>query len=284
MVRLAPYVARAVACGLVFPQNLKLGVLMQQFSGDSSLSGRVEETAYSPALPRDVSSPCVSCDVRTQAVCAVLSDEELNGLSSLTQTNTYEVGDTLFFEGDTAGACFIVQGGALKLYKLLPDGRRQITGFLFKGDFLGMTPVEEYGYTAEVLEPVRACSLPSEKMQALVEAYPKLSNRLLNLASMELAVAQEQMLLLGRKTAQERIASFLLWLSRRAEDRGEPSNPVRVPMSRGDMGDYLGLTVETVSRSITKLKTSGVITLKEGNRIEISDLEMIEAIAAGDGA
>jgi CRP/FNR family transcriptional regulator len=257
---------------------------MPDFSGDTGLSDVADAAGYSPALPRDVSSPCVSCDVRTQAVCAVLTDDELGGLAKLTQTNTYEAGETLFFEGDSVGACFIVQAGALKLYKLLPDGRRQITGFLFKGDFLGMNPAAEYGYTAEVLEPVRACSLPSDKMQELIDTYPKLSNRLLNLASMELAVAQEQMLLLGRKTAQERIASFLLWLSRRSDDRGEEANPVRVPMSRSDMGDYLGLTVETVSRSITKLKTSGVITLKEGNRVEFSDLDMLEAIAAGDGA
>ena len=89
---------------------------------------------------------------------------------------------------------------------------------------------------------------------------------------------------LSKRMTQERIASFLLWLALRAEDRGEPSNPVRVPMSRGDMGDYLGLTVETVSRSITKLKTSGVIKLKEGNHIEIADGEMMQALAAGDGA
>ena len=257
---------------------------MPEFTSETGLGGHMEEIGYSPAIPRDSSSPCVSCDVRTRAVCAVLSDEELGGLAELTQTNTYAAGETLFFEGDTAGACFIVQAGALKLYKLLPDGRRQITGFLFKGDFLGLSADDEYGYTAEVLEDVRACSLPTEKMQELIDEYPKLSNRLLNLASMELAVAQEQMLLLGRKTAQERIASFLLWLALRAEDRGEPSNPVRVPMSRGDMGDYLGLTVETVSRSITKLKTSGIIKLKEGNHIEIADGEMMEALAAGDGA
>lgn len=256
---------------------------MQEIASETNLKDTASEGAYAPALPKDVSSPCVSCDVRTRAVCAVLSDSELVGLSKLTQPSTYGAGEALFFEGDEVGACFIVQKGALKLYKLLPDGRRQITGFLFKGDFLGLSPNEEYGYTAEVLEPVEACSLAVDKMQELIVNYPKLSNRLLNLAAMELAVAQEQMLLLGRKTAQERIASFLLWLSRRAEDRNEKPNPVRVPMSRSDMGDYLGLTVETVSRSITKLKTSGVITLKEGNHVEITDRELLEAIATGDG-
>lgn len=252
-------------------------------NADGRVSGGTSADSLSPSLPRDPSIPCLSCDVRERAVCAVMSDEELVRLSSLTQPQSFKSGETLFFEGDQAGACFIVQDGALKLYKLLPDGRRQITGFLFKGDFLGLSSNDEYAYTAEVLEQTKACVLPSERMDDLIEDYPKLSNRLLNLAAMELASAQEQMLLLGRKTAQERIASFLLWLSHRAADRGEDANPVRVPMSRSDMGDYLGLTVETVSRSITKLKTSGVISLQEGNRVKLNDTAMLEAIAAGDG-
>lgn len=236
----------------------------------------------SPALPRDVTNPCVNCEVRARAVCAVLSDDELTSLAKITHSESLKSGETLFFEGDMSGDCFIVQAGALKLYKLMPDGRRQITGFLFKGDFLGIQAGEEYGYTAEALEPSEACAIPGEKMEALVADYPKLANRLLNLASLELAAAQDQMLLLGRKTAQERIASFLLWLAERARDRGDAANPVRVPMSRSDMGDYLGLTVETVSRTITKLKTSGLISLKEGNRIELADREMLEALAAGE--
>lgn len=238
----------------------------------------------SPALPRDAANPCVDCEVRSRAVCAVLSDDELRGLARITHSEHLKAGETLFFEGDAAGDCFIVQAGALKLYKLLPDGRRQVTGFLFKGDFLGLQPGEECRYTAEALEPVEACAIPGDKMETLVADYPKLANRLLNLASMELAAAQDQMLLLGRKTAQERIATFLLWLSERARQRGEAANPVRVPMSRSDMGDYLGLTVETVSRTITKLKTSGVISLKQGNRIELTDRDMLEALAGGDAA
>ena len=235
----------------------------------------------SPALPRSVSNPCVSCEVRSRAICAVLTDTELADLGRVTEPASLHLGDALFLEGDAAGACFIVQSGALKLYKLLPDGRRQITGFLFKGDFLGMAPGDEYTYTAEELEPTKACAVPRERMAGLVADYPKLANRLLNVAAMELAAAQDQMMLLGRKTARERIASFMLWLSDRARERGDSANPVRVPMSRSDMGDYLGLTVETVSRTITKLKTSGLISLKEGNRIELSDREMLEALASG---
>ena len=237
----------------------------------------------SPALPKDVTNPCVNCEVRSRAVCAVLSDEELINIARITHSEHLKAGEPLFFEGDVSGDCFIVQSGALKLYKLMQDGRRQITVFLFKGDFLGIQAGAEYGYTAEALEPAEACAIPGDKMKILVADFPKLANRLLNLASMELAAAQDQMLLLGRKTAQERIATFLLWLSDRARDRGDAANPVRVSMSRSDMGDYLGLTVETVSRTITKLKTSGLISLREGNRIELTDRDMLEALAAGEG-
>lgn len=234
-----------------------------------------------PALPRDAASPCVDCDVRLRAICAVLSDDELYDLSRVTHSNRYDAGSTLFFEGDEVGDYFIVQHGALKLYKLMADGRRQITGFLFKGDFIGLNPTGEHQYTAETLTPCEVCRLPAAHVKMMVHDYPKLCRRLLNLASMELASAQEQMLLLGRKSARERIASFLLWLSARARDRGEVPNPVHVPMSRSDMGDYLGLTVETVSRTITKLKTSGLITLRDGHRIELNNRELLAEVASG---
>lgn len=263
---------------------------MQDFdAGDGAYDGLVADTladtvggTFAPALPRDATSPCVNCDVRTRAVCAVLNDEELASLARFSRTMTCDAGETLFFEGDETADCFIVKRGALKLYKLMHDGRRQIIGFLFQGDFLGFGPSSEYQYTAEALEPVETCSLRTERMRELVSVYPKLSNRLLNLASLELATAQEQMLLLGRKSAQERVASFLLWLSRRAADRHVTAHLVQVPMSRADMGDYLGLTMETVSRAMTKLKTTGVIGLKPGNRVQIKDMDMLVAIASGD--
>ena len=101
------------------------------------------------------------------------------------------------------------------------------------------------------------------------------------MASHELAVAQEQMLLLGRKTAREKVASFLLMLRKRARQRGQPGNPVPVPMSRNDIGDYLGLTTETVSRTFTQLKTAGLISLQTGGKVELSDIDRLRDLAEG---
>jgi CRP/FNR family transcriptional regulator len=101
------------------------------------------------------------------------------------------------------------------------------------------------------------------------------------MASHELAAAQEQMLLLGRKTAKEKIASFLLTLSQRAVQRGQRANPISVPMSRTDIGDYLGLTTETVSRTFTQLKNGQLISLLPANKVELSDLDGLTEISEG---
>ncbi|MGO1119006.1 cyclic nucleotide-binding domain-containing protein [Rhodovibrionaceae bacterium A322] len=190
-------------------------------------------------------------------------------------------GDYLFDEGEDANNIFSVTAGAVKVYKLLPDGRRQITGFLFAGDFLGLAHNEVYAYTAEAITHCVLCRFPRRDLEEMLVRYPKMERRLLGMASHELAAAQEQMLLLGRKTAKEKIASFLLSLSNRALQRGQVGNPVAVPMTRMDIGDYLGLTTETVSRAFTQLRNKGFIVLHAGGKVEIADMEGLQDIAEG---
>jgi CRP/FNR family transcriptional regulator len=125
------------------------------------------------------------------------------------------------------------------------------------------------------------CRFPRRKLELLLEKYPNMEHRLLSMASYELAAAPEQMLLLGRKSAREKIASFLLMLSRRATQRGQDGDPVSVPMSRNDIGDYLGLTTETVSRTFTQLKQGGIIALIQGGKVALSDRARLEDIAEG---
>ncbi|MBD3666609.1 MAG: helix-turn-helix domain-containing protein [Parvibaculaceae bacterium] len=229
-----------------------------------------------------VANPCADCDVRSRAICDVLDNAELTELSRVNRRRELDAGDCIFFEGDPTDAYYVVIDGSLKLYKLLPDGRRQVTGFLFKGDFLGLAEFAgEHTLTAEALEPVEVCQMPREKFDLFTTDSQPLSKKLLQLATRGIVSAQEQMLLLGRKTAQERLASFLLWMSARAEERGDDPDRLSVPMSRTDMGDYLGLTVETVSRTITKLKTSGVISLADKGIIEIKDHDRLEDLSAG---
>lgn len=245
---------------------------------DLNRMGSLAEPAKKPHQP---SAPCRACTVRHLTVCAPLEDRELQEVSTIAHSVELGPGDPLFDEGEPANHVFNVTGGTLKVYKLLPDGRRQVTGFLFPGDFLGLANHDIYAYSAEAITHAALCRFSRSKLEGLLERFPKMQSRLLGVASHELAVAQEQMLVLGRKTAKEKIATFLLSLSRRAAERGQTDNPVMLPMSRTDIGDYLGLTTETVSRTFTQLRTAGLIVLQSGGKVQIADMESLQAIAEG---
>jgi CRP/FNR family transcriptional regulator len=226
-------------------------------------------------------SPCSACSVRDLTLCVTLDEPELAEMAAIVTNLELDPGDPLFDEAEPARHVFNVTAGAVKVYKLLADGRRQMTGFLFPGDFLGLANEETYAYSAEAITHTSLCRFPRRKLELLLQKYPKMEHHLLGMASHELAVAQEQMLLLGRKTAREKIASFLLMLSRRATQRGQAGDPVSVPMSRNDIGDFLGLTTETVSRTFTQLKQGGSINLLQGGKVELSDRDRLGDIAEG---
>jgi len=216
-------------------------------------------------------------------VCDALAPEELHQLAAIISNVELTAGQPLFDEGEPATGVFVVTSGTVKVYRLLPDGRRQVTGFLFSGDYLGLVTSESYAFSAEAVIPALLCRFPRRKLEALITRFPKIESKLLGIARHELAAAQDQMLLLGRKTAKERIASFLLLLSHGAVRRGQPDSPVAVPMSRGDIGDFLGLTTETVSRCFTQLKKSRLITLLPNGRVDLTNRDVLEELAEGFG-
>lgn len=225
--------------------------------------------------------PCNACAVRHLTVCAPLNPTELPEFSRIMTRAVFEAGTRIFDEGDPADQVFNVTSGVIKVYKLLPDGRRQVTGFLIAGDFLGLANEEDYAYSAEAVTAARLCRFPRKKLEAMLDSFPAVERQMLLVASHELAAAQEQMLLLGRKTAKEKIASFLLLFSVRYRKRGLPDNPIHLPMSRNDIGDFLGLTTETVSRTFTQLKSSQMIRLLPGGLVELNDVDHLEDIAEG---
>jgi len=229
----------------------------------------------------DLTNPCASCEIRELSICGVLQPAELDELIRILTRLECQAHDPIIDEGEAANYVFNVTGGAVKLYKLLPDGRRQITGFLFEGDFLGIAMNETYQYSAEAVNDVSLCRFNRRKLEALMDRFPKLERQLLSMASHELAQAQDQMLLLGRKTAQEKLCSFLLRLSDRIARTGADPSIVKVPMSRNDIGDFLGLTTETVSRTFTNLKKTGAIRLLEGGRVQIGDIDQLRDLAEG---
>jgi CRP/FNR family transcriptional regulator, anaerobic regulatory protein len=210
---------------------------------------------------------CEQCDVRRFAFCSALAHEELGELDAIVTQIGAAPHETVIYEGDDSRYIFNLTSGAALVFKLLPDGRRQIVGFLFPGDFVGLAPLGHYAYSVETTRPSTFCRFPRAELTALCRRYDKLEQRLFGMVMDELALAQDQMMLLGRKHARERVASFVYGLSERAAARGQVADPVELPMTRADIADYLGLTTETVSRTLTKLQRDGYIRIERSERI-----------------
>ena len=239
-----------------------------------------------PAPMLEAGHPCGDCAARCRAICSVLENDELKTFRKSGATMRLAAGETLFYEGDPARSVYSLARGTLRLTKMLPDGRRQIADFLFPGDFLGLTLEEGHSFSAEAVTPVEICRFSSARFEAFAAIHPQLERRLYALAAHELAAARQQVLRLGRKSAAERIASFLLMLAGREQDSGSTTKcnarEVFLPMSRTDIGDYLGLRIETISRELSAMKAQKLIRLASTQRIEILDLERLEDIAAGE--
>lgn len=230
-------------------------------------------------IPAD--HPCARCSIRQRTFCGVLDAEELRRFRHEGSVGTLQAREPLFHQGDPADVVFSLTSGTLKLYKLLPDGRRQVAGFLYPGDFLGLAVNDEHAFSAESIEPIEFCRFTRARFDAFVDEHAAMERELYRIAAHELASAREQMVLLGRKTAAERLASFLLFL-RRKQRRGSECVTIDLPMNRTDIADYLGLTKETISRVFTQLKTSQVIRLLADDQVLIRDLDRLTAIAAGE--
>lgn len=231
---------------------------------------------------RRLEQACPSCGAVAMRVCGSTADASLARLEALAEPILLDAGAVLIREGDEAPHIFNITSGSVRVFKRLPNGRRQIIGFLFRGDFLGLAIGDAYVFTAEAMEPSSVCRFRKAAFRALVQDDPPLEHALLNRTSHELAAAQNQMLLLGRKTAIERLASFLLDLPNHDLSRPAGAGHVRLPMTRGEIADYLGLTIETVSRSITRLKTQGVIRLVSQTDILVERPDLLRALAEGE--
>ncbi|MBN8872829.1 MAG: helix-turn-helix domain-containing protein [Rhodospirillales bacterium] len=225
--------------------------------------------------------PCAHCDARHASVCNAIPDSDMARLATTAVVVEAAPGTTFINEGDAAGCFFNITRGTAKLFKLLPDGRRQITGFVGVGHFLGLAVSDTYAFSAEAIDHVRFCRFSRTRLRALLDEYPLMEKRLLEVASNELVAAQEQMLLLGRKTARERLASFLASQSRLGVSCQHPRQRFALPMTRGDIADYLGLTIETVSRTLTKLRSEGLIEIPSTTEVVIRAPAALERLAAG---
>ncbi|MGC2857009.1 Crp/Fnr family transcriptional regulator [Novispirillum sp. DQ9] len=236
-------------------------------------------------LVGDPGPVCRCCEADDHSVCASLTPEGLRGLRVIRGNARVAAHDVVFDEGQPAEWVYSLTSGTVKLSKLLGDGRRQIVGFVFPGDFFGFAAGGEgYPYTAEAVTPVGLCRFATPRLAQLRAEAPDLERLLFDRLVADLALAQEQMLLLGRMAAREKVAHFLLTLSRRAQRRGDPPSPVALPMSRQDLADFLGLTIETVSRTFTQLKRDGLIALPRPELVDLLDSAALRRVAEGGGS
>jgi CRP/FNR family transcriptional regulator len=204
---------------------------------------------------------------------------ELEGLVGIGITIQATPGQTIVLEGDPCSHCFRVLTGAVRLYKGTADGRRQLIDFLVSGDCFGLLGAH-HTYSVEAITHTTLSKTPRATLTAAVRAQPEMADRLIELAAAKLARAHEHMLLLGRKNAQERVASLLLELARRiGADEARPA--FRLPISRQEMADHLGLTIETVSRTMTRLKQEGFIALPTSHDVVLTRPAQLAELAEG---
>ena len=195
---------------------------------------------------------------------------------------SFVAGQAVFWEGDAAGHVFHILEGCLRVHRTLSDGRRAIVGFVYPGDLLGVSFRDRYLFTAEAVTPVRLRRFPRRRFHQLVDEAPHLRPQLLAKICDEMTAAQEQMILLGRKTAEERVVTLLLTIARRSGADTRTPVEIELPVGRMDMADYLGLTIETVSREFSKLKRDGLISLNGPQRVVLRRLGSLQEIAGVD--
>ena len=235
------------------------------------------ETIHRTAASHDF--PCQSCAVRDQSICAVLSDEELREISKITTAVELAKGATVFFEGDENTYLFNILSGAVRLSKLLYDGRRQVTGFLFPGDFLGLSVAETYAYSAETLCETSLCRFNRASLIKLLDRFPKLERKLLELASNELVEAHAHIVLLGQKHVTEKVSTTLVHLMKRIGQKRDDAIVINLPMTRADLAEYAGVTTESVSRCLTRLRKQNVISIPQPSTLNILQEDELERLA-----
>ncbi len=233
----------------------------------------------------DVPAGCQACGARRFGICSALKAAELTHFSTVTRRRKIAQGETIYFEDDEVANYANIVAGAVKLTKLLSDGRQQIVGLQFAPEFIGKPFTEKVPVSIEAATDVEVCVFPKTELEKMLRQQPDFEHRLLEQTLVQLDDARTWMVTLGRKTAQEKVASFLLLL---ADHIGKPSadNPAHsefmLPLKRADIADFLGLTLETVSRQMTKLRKMGAIDIRKNLEVTVHGTEQLVAISGGE--
>lgn len=224
---------------------------------------------------------CQTCSLNHICLPLAFDDGDLGRVDEIVQRGRpLQRGQHVFDAGTPFGSVFAVRSGAVKSFRITEDGDEQITGFHLPGEVFGLSGLSSGAYenSAVALETSAVCEIPFERIEPLSREIPSLQQHLFRLMSRKISDDQQLILLLGKKTAEARIASLLLGLSSRMRRRGLSDHALRLPMSRGDIGNYLGLVVETVSRVFTRMDRQGILAV-HGKEVEIVDREALAKLA-----
>lgn len=223
---------------------------------------------------------CQDCAISELCLPVSLVEAEIEHLDSIIKRNRpLQKGEHLFRAGDALHCVYAVRTGTLKTYSLNNEGEEQITGFYLPGEVVGLDALHEHSHPsfAIALETTMVCSIPFNQLEELAGIIPNLRMQLLKIMSREIQNDQE-LFQLTKKNAEERLAAFLVNLSARYAKRGLSALNFILPMSRGDIGNYLGLTIETVSRLFTRYQKAGLIDNK-GREIVLKDMKALSKLA-----
>lgn len=231
---------------------------------------------------------CEACAIRVGALCGAISSEELVRLNAIARHRRFAPGQMILRCDETPPFFATVMSGVVKLSRTLGDSRQQIVGLQFPSDFLGRPYRTSCPYDAEAATDVHLCTYPTHQFEVLMKEFPGIEHRLFERTLDELDAAREWMLMLGRKSAREKLASLVLMIARRSQQMACSSSPQRtqvvcdLSLSRTAIADFLGLTIETVSRQFSALKHEGIIALPSHREVVVPNLTRLEQAAEID--
>jgi CRP/FNR family transcriptional regulator len=237
-------------------------------------------------LPKITHANCSDCPIRHRAVCARCNADELEQLDAIKYYRSYEAGQTIIWSGDKMNFVGSVVSGIATLTQTMEDGRTQMVGLLLPSDFVGRPGRDGAAYNVVAATDLVMCCFRKKPFEELMERTPHIAHRLLEMTLDELDAAREWMRVRGRKTAREKIASLLAIIARRDATLtpGGATNRMvfDLPLTREAMADYLGLTLETVSRQISALKKDGIIELEGKRHVTVPDMRRLMEEAGDD--
>jgi CRP/FNR family transcriptional regulator len=228
---------------------------------------------------------CENCAVRRRGICSALPLDQLEKLSNLSRRRAVPANHYIFRDGDEANSFASITSGTIKLIKTTASGEQHIIGLMYAPEFLGHTFSEQHRFSAAAATDVELCTYQRPAFARLTSEHPSIERWLFRFTAHELDLCRDWTLMLGRKSSYERVASLLFMMARRqrlAEANGSAmpdSTEFELPLSRSELADYLGLTLETVSRKISRLKAKGVIELRGTRYVRVPNVELLSAIA-----